>query len=81
MTECAVVFMNWLQRKDENREGLTLGEEFFLNLIQVINPHFKETQKSMVPRRSSLKRVFAKVQSLSVSNPLKYNCYVKRTMA
>ena len=52
-----------------------------MNLFQVINPHFKETQKSMVPRRASLKRVFAKVQSLSVSNPLKYNCYVKRTMA
>ena len=28
MTECAVVFMNWLQGKDEDREGLTLGEEF-----------------------------------------------------
>ena len=21
--------MNWLQEKDENREGLTLGEEFY----------------------------------------------------
>ena len=50
-----------------------------MNFIQE-TPIFKKLRNQWYSRRASLKRVLAKVQSLSVSNPLKYNCYGNRTM-